>query len=90
MMTVIKRSEGRLSMIRLFRRKNADVPVRSFDKTEEDAALRKSICTGEKVAGFLNKKTGHFTEVRLIRSDADLSAFLKEYGITEKDLKEFY
>ena len=43
-----------------------------------------SICTGEKTAGFQDRKTGRFEEVMLIRSDADLQAFMEEYGITEQ------
>ncbi|MCR5268007.1 MAG: aspartate dehydrogenase [Lachnospiraceae bacterium] len=45
--------------------------------------MQASICTGEKVAGFKDKDGGHFTEVMLIRTDADLERFKKLYGITE-------
>ena len=56
-------------------------------KIEYDADLQKpvikcSICNGEKVAGFKNLQTGHFTEVMLIKSDADLDAFMKMYGLS--------
>lgn len=45
------------------------------------AVLRCSICNGERVAGFKDNKTGKFTEVMLIKSDKDLDAFKKLYGI---------
>ena len=43
--------------------------------------LRCSICTGEQVAGFKDKQTGHFTEVMLIQDKRDLDTFLKIYNI---------
>ena len=51
--------------------------------------IRSSICTGEKVAGFQDRKTGRFTEVILIRTDKDLDAFRKQYGI-EGPVKTIY
>ena len=44
--------------------------------------------TGEKVAGFRNKKDGHFTEVMLIRSPEDEERFRKLYNV--KDLPTEY
>jgi hypothetical protein len=52
--------------------------------------MRCSICTGEKVAGFLSEKDGHFQEVRLIRNSDDLLLFCHEYGITEEDIPKIY
>lgn len=43
--------------------------------------LRCSICTGEQVAGFKDKESGHFTEVKLIRGPRDLEEFKEMYGI---------
>ena len=54
-----------------------------FDATKQVAVVRASICNGERVAGFKDRETGHFTEVMLIRSDADLQAFMKKYGVEE-------
>ena len=39
------------------------------------------ICNGEQVAGFKEKKTGHFEEIMLIRSERDLQDFKERYGI---------
>ena len=46
-------------------------------------AIRKSICTGEAVAGFVDRKTGRFTEVMLVRTPKDVDDFKTQYGITE-------
>ncbi|MBO4749037.1 MAG: aspartate dehydrogenase [Lachnospiraceae bacterium] len=49
--------------------------------------LKCSICNGEQVAGFKEKKTGHFTEVAFIRSPQELEDFLRIYqldGITKE------
>ena len=52
-----------------------------FDPETQTAVIRSSICTGEKVAGFKNKKDGHFTEVMLIRPPEDEKRFKEIYGI---------
>lgn len=63
--------------------------TRDYDREHLEPALRCSICTGEQVAGFLEKGTRHFQEVMLIRSDADLRSFCELYGLTEAP-KKFY
>ncbi len=50
--------------------------------------IKASICNGEQVAGFKDKKTGHFTEVMLIQSEKDLEQFKKRYGV-ENVVKEY-
>lgn len=52
-----------------------------FDPETQTAVIRSYICTGEKVAGFKNKKDGHFTEVMLIRSPEDEKIFKETYGV---------
>ena len=61
----------------------------SYDHENLYPAIRSSICTGEKVAGFKNKNTGSFTEIMLISSERDLEAFKRTYGITG-DVEVFY
>ena len=53
----------------------------AFDPAAEEAAIRCSVCTGEQVAGFRDKKTGHFREVLLIKTTKDLEKFKKDYGV---------
>ena len=44
-------------------------PKRQFDAEQFLPAIRQSICTGERVAGFVNRETGGFSEVMLIRTE---------------------
>ena len=66
----------------LFRRKNK-VEKRDFDREKLEPVIRCSICTGEEVAGFRDRETGHFTEVMLLRNDDDLRQFREMYDIDE-------
>lgn len=63
------------------RRKVSRFATNAFDPETYYAAIRSSICTGEKVAGFRNRRTGEFTEVMLIRSPKDLEAFKEKYRV---------
>ena len=62
--------------------------AKAYDRENKVPVLRCSICTGEQVAGFKDIRTGVFEDVALIRSDADLKAFMQDYGI-EKITKEY-
>lgn len=66
----------------MFFRKRTAVPDVAFDRENQRAVLRCSICTGEQTAGFQDVRTGRFTEVMLIRNSRDLDAFMDRYGIT--------
>ena len=61
--------------------KNVSAPA--FDPAAEEPAIRCSICTGEQVAGFRDKTTGHFREVMLLKTPKDLESFKKDYGVEE-------
>jgi len=52
-------------------------------------AIRASICTGEKAAGFMDKD-GKFKEVMIIRTDKDLMQFCREYGVNKDSIKTFW
>ena len=58
-------------------------PLITYNPQTHYPIIRCSICTGEQVAGFKCKETGHFTEVMLIRGDKDLSAFKDMYSLGE-------
>ena len=51
------------------------------DPDTQGPGIRASICKGERVAGFKDKVTGHFTEVMLLRSAADEQQFKDAYHI---------
>ena len=63
--------------------------TKTYDKETQVPVLRCSICTGEQVAGFRDKKTGKFIDVTLIQNDAELKKFMKEYGVEKID-KEYW
>ena len=46
--------------------------------------IKCSICTGEQVAGFLDKETGKFEDIMLIMNEKDLEKFVSTYDIKEK------
>lgn len=69
----------------LFKRK-----TKTYDKEKYTPALRSSICTGERVVGFTDKKTGQFKDIKLIKSEKDLNDFLKEYNIKKEQLKQCF
>lgn len=68
-------------MIKLFQKKQH--AKKEFDRENQKAVLRCSICTGEQVAGFKNIHTGKFEEVTLIRNEEDLTRFKEMYGLRE-------
>ena len=65
----------------LFKRK---IEKKTYDPGIKEPAIRTSICTGEKVAGFCDLTSGRFEEVMLINSEKDLQEFIDTYGITGK------
>lgn len=71
----------------MFRRKSVKI---DYDRENLKPMIRASICNGEQVAGFKNKHTGKFSEVMLIRNDADLAEFLEKYGVSAEDVKKEY
>lgn len=60
-----------------------------FDTEKFQPALKASICTGEKVAGFIERETGKFEDVMLVCTEEDLQEFRETYDIKE-ELKKIY
>ena len=56
---------------------------KSYDKENQRPVIKCSICTGEQVAGFMDRKTGKFQEVMLIVNAEDLKLFKDMYGLEE-------
>ncbi len=73
-------------MIKLFQKKQQ--VKKDFDRENQKAVLRCSICTGEQVAGFKNIHTGKFEEVMLIKNGEDLTRFQEMYDL-EEVVKEY-
>lgn len=73
----------------LFGKKKVSVPLIIYDPEKQRAVLKCSICNGEKVAGFKDLSSGNFSEVMLIKNDADLEIFKKQFGIEGEITKEY-
>lgn len=52
-------------------------------------AIKASICTGEKAAGFVDDN-GRFEEVMLINSDSDLDKFCQKYSLKKEEIKNIW
>lgn len=63
----------------MFGRKKA--LAKSYDRENLRPVLKCSICTGEQVAGFMDKRSGKFQEVMLVGSREDLELFKKMYDL---------
>lgn len=71
----------------LFRKKQE---VRTYDPAVQRPVIRASICTGERTAGFRNLQNGKFTEVMLVRTEADLREFRRLYGLGDGEISTEY
>ena len=66
----------------MFGLKKKRIEKKSYDRENMKPILHASICTGETVAGFKDKRTGRFEEIMLIKSEADQELFKDIYDIT--------
>lgn len=66
----------------MFGLKKKRIEKKSYDRENMKPILHASICTGETVAGFKDKRTGRFEEIMLIKSEADKELFKEIYDIT--------
>lgn len=71
------------------KKKRTPMPI-EFDRENLRPVIRSSICTGKRVAGFKDLRTGRFSEVMLVRSQADLEEFRILYGIGAEDIATEY
>ena len=54
-----------------------------YDPEKKRPGLRTSIANGEQVAGFIDKASGKFEPVVLIKNDDDLKDFIVRFGIKD-------
>ena len=66
----------------LFSRKKPKDTKLEYDRETETPILRCSICNGEQVAGFRDRRTGHFREYCVIRSAQELEEFRELCGVS--------
>ncbi len=61
-----------------------------YDPAVQQPAVRKSICTGEQTAGFVELATGKFHEHCLLRTPKELAAFCRACGVEPSELREVF
>lgn len=64
--------------------------IATIDREEMYPVIRASICNGEKVAGFKSRRDGHFVEIGLIKTDADLREFMEDYNLKCEEITKEY
>ena len=69
--------------------KHKEIKIQKYDEENLVPIIHSSICTGEMVVGFKDKRNGKFTEIMLIESQNDLEKFKKKYNIKEDIKKEY-
>ena len=71
-------------------RKSEEPVSNRFAESEWTPAIRTGICTGEMVAGFIEKASGKFHEIELVRNDADIDSFCRKYDVCSENIKRIY
>ena len=72
----------------LFRKRKPEPP--RFPAEEYEPVLRCSICTGEQVACMRRRSDGQLREIQLIRTQADLDEFCREYQVDAASIRKIY
>ena len=61
-------------------KKNVPLPIPA-PFSADDIKIESSTCTGEKTIGFFDKTSNRLVYAELVRSENDIEAFYKKYGI---------
>lgn len=67
----------------LFRRSTPQPIPEPFSAA--DIRIEESICTGERTIGFYDKKARKLRFAELVRTDADITRFFRNYGLQRPD-----
>ena len=59
----------------------------AYDKDNLKPIIKSNMSTGEKVAGFIDLKTGEFIKTMLIKNSSDIDFFLEKYEISIAEVK---
>ena len=74
--------------MQFFHKKQA--PGIPYDPAVQQPAVRRSVCTGEMTAGFLDRETGRFQDLMLLRDQAELADFARRTGVAPEEVKTVY
>jgi len=61
-----------------------------FDRQTQEPAIRKSICTGETTVGFVDLKTGHFSDYMKVTDSAQIDDFCRRTGTEREHIRTVY
>ena len=70
-----------------FHRKPEPIP---YDPAKQQPAVRRSICTGEMTAGFVDRETGKFQDLMLLNGQKELDEFCQRTGVQEGEVRTVY
>ena len=73
----------------MFNKKKKNPYEPTYDLDNYIPMIHASICTGEQVIGFKDKKTGQFIEISLVKDFNDIEDFRKKYNVTGEIKKEY-
>ena len=59
----------------------------AYDKDNFKPIIKASMSSGEKVAGFIDLRTGEFIRTMLIKNSVDIDIFLEKYEISVAEIK---
>ena len=71
----------------LFRKRQPGI---AWDPQRQRPAVRRSICTGEMTAGFIDRETGAFQDLLRVDGRKGLEDFCKAIGAKVEDVEEIY
>lgn len=71
----------------LFKRKKK-LPEFRYDPQTQQAAVLRSICTGEMTVGFIDRASGRFSDLMKVEDQAALEEFMAQIGVDE--IKSIY
>lgn len=74
-------------MLKLFRKTVKKSLIEQY--ANQTPAIKSSICTGEKTAGFLDNN-GIFHDLMLIKTDTDIENFCKTYSVKKEEIKTIW
>ncbi len=71
----------------LFHRKPRPI---DYDPALQQPAVRRSICNGEMTVGFIDMKTGKFTDLMMVDGEKGLAEFCRAIGVQPEDIQTIY
>ena len=72
--------------MKLFHRKKEILPIPA-PFTAADIKTEASICTGERMIGFYDRKTHKLCYAELVRSEQDIDDFYARYGVPPENIR---